>query len=95
VRKNEDTQRREILYRGMVQGVGFRFTASRMAARFQVTGFVENLADGRVRLVAEGDTPQIEGFLAAIQDALGAYIDGEEQTTGAPTYTFRSFSVRR
>jgi len=92
---DEGVQRREVLYRGTVQGVGFRFTASRIAVRFQVTGFVENLADGRVRLVAEGRCPQIEGFLAAIQEALGAFIDGAEQTTGAATYTFRTFSIRR
>jgi acylphosphatase len=83
-----------VLYCGNVQGVGFRFTARRIAARFPVTGFVENLADGRVRVVVEGEAPHIEGFLAAVQDALGSYIDGVEQTAGTPTGTWGTFSIR-
>jgi acylphosphatase len=45
-------QRRRVLYTGHVQGVGFRFTVRELAQRFAVTGFVRNLSNGKVELVA-------------------------------------------
>jgi hypothetical protein len=39
-------ERREVLYEGNVQGVGFRFTTNRVAGRFDVAGYVRNLPDG-------------------------------------------------
>ncbi len=47
---------------GEVQGVGFRFFAQRAAARHQVTGYVRNLADGRVEALAEGTPDSVEHF---------------------------------
>ena len=41
-------------FSGHVQGVGFRYTTRSVASRFAVTGYVRNLPDGRVELVAEG-----------------------------------------
>ncbi|MCA1818293.1 MAG: acylphosphatase, partial [Acidobacteria bacterium] len=45
---------RKFLISGRVQRVGFRFFAQRAAARHQVAGYVRNLADGRVEVLAEG-----------------------------------------
>ena len=59
-------QRREIYYSGMVHGVGFRFTTSRISRRFLVTGYVQNLSDGRVLLVAEGGQDDLDHFLTAV-----------------------------
>ncbi len=53
---------RKFLVGGEVQGVGYRFFAQRAAARHQVTGYVKNLKDGRVEVVAEGPAPQVEAF---------------------------------
>ncbi len=47
---------------GEVQGVGYRFFAQRAAARHQVVGYVRNLDDGRVEVLAEGPAPQVEAF---------------------------------
>ena len=58
-----DRQRCEIYYSGRVQGVGFRYTVRSIAGRFAVTGFVKNLRDGRVQLVAEGLAEEIQRFL--------------------------------
>jgi acylphosphatase len=50
------------LYAGHVQGVGFRYTVRHLAGGFQVSGFVRNLADGRVEVVAEGTPAELTGF---------------------------------
>ena len=47
---------------GEVQGVGYRFFAQRAAARHQVVGYVKNLDDGRVEVLAEGPAQLVEAF---------------------------------
>ncbi len=87
-------ERRTVLYRGLVQGVGFRYTARSIAARFAVAGYVRNLADGRVELVAEGAPAELDRFLAAISEAMGRYIDVTEQVTSPSTEGLRGFEIR-
>jgi acylphosphatase len=53
---------RKFLVGGEVQGVGYRFFAQRAAARHQVVGYVKNLEDGRVEVLAEGSAAQVEAF---------------------------------
>ena len=52
---------------GMVQGVGFRFFAVNRAKKYGVTGWVKNLYDGRVEIVAEGKRPELIMFLEDIR----------------------------
>lgn len=88
-------QRREVHYRGRVQGVGFRLTASEVARGYDVTGFVQNLPDGSVRLVAEAEPEELEAFLAAVRRAMQGYIHGEDVVSQPATGEFRQFSIRR
>ena len=67
-------ERRQIYYRGRVQGVGFRYTAHRLARGRDVTGFVRNLDDGRVELVAEGEPEQLDALQQAIAGELKSKI---------------------
>ena len=67
-------ERRRVHFSGRVQGVGFRYTCQSLSARFDVSGYVRNLADGRVELVIEGDPVEIDRFLATIQAEMGLYI---------------------
>ena len=53
---------RRFIISGEVQGVGYRFFAQRAAARHQVVGYVKNLADGRVEVLAEGPAHDVESF---------------------------------
>jgi acylphosphatase len=46
----------------MVQGVGYRFFAQRVADRLGVTGYVKNLSDGRVEIYAIGSPMQLESM---------------------------------
>ena len=60
-------KRIEIYVSGVVQGVGFRYFTKRVANELGIKGFVKNLPDGRVYIVAEGDENQLEKFLSAIR----------------------------
>src|SRR5207249_8898651 len=52
-------KRAHVFYAGRVQGVGFRYTAREVACGYEVTGFVRNLPDGRVEMVAEGEEEEV------------------------------------
>lgn len=52
---------------GVVQGVGFRFFAERVARRLGVRGFVRNLPDGRLELIAEAPAAAMEALLAQLR----------------------------
>jgi len=87
-------QRRIVYYTGRVQGVGFRYTTQRIAGRFDVVGFVRNLADGRVELVAEGERHELAVFLDEIRERLGQYIRDERIDTQPATGEFAAFAIR-
>ena len=91
---SEGQERRTIHYSGRVQGVGFRYTARRVAAAFHVAGYVQNLPDGRVKLVAEGIPTELDRFLAAIRAALTENIDHEQTAIEPATGEFANFDIR-
>lgn len=45
---------KKITFSGRVQGVGFRFTAQRIAMRCELTGYVRNMPNGSVEMLAQG-----------------------------------------
>jgi len=79
---------------GMVQGVGFRYTTRRTAAGYDVTGYVRNLPDGTVEIVAEGQREEILAFLGEVRKKMGPYIDDVDVDWGAATGEYSRFSVR-
>lgn len=50
---------RRYLVSGRVQGVGFRYFVAREAEALGVAGWVRNLPDGQVEVLAEGTEPQL------------------------------------
>ncbi len=87
-------ERWDILYEGTVQGVGFRYTARAIAARLDVSGYVRNLADGRVQLVAEGRPKELARLEEAIGQALGRYIVRSTRNVWPWTGEFEGFDIR-
>ena len=57
-------ERMHILVEGRVQGVWFRASTRDQGNELGLSGFVRNLPDGRVEVIAEGDRPQLEALLA-------------------------------
>jgi acylphosphatase len=90
----DEAQRREVYYSGRVQGIGFRYTACRIAQQFAVTGYVKNLPDGGVELVVEGRAEEIQAMLQAVQAEMGRFIRGVRETPSQATGRFSSFDVR-
>ena len=87
------TIRRTVYFSGSVQGVGFRYTAQATASRFDVSGYVRNLADRRVELVAEGTRDEVDRFQHALADAMRGYINDVTANDDAPTGEFTSFGI--
>ena len=86
-------QRRIVRFTGSVQGVGFRFTACRVAQRFAVTGTVRNCRDGSVECVVEGDEREIDAFVAELTEAMAGYIRSHTSEAGPATDQYDRFSV--
>lgn len=90
----KDLVRVRILAGGRVQGVAYRFYAEKMAARLDVTGWVRNLADGRVEILAEGAAVSIETFLERLRDGPSlARVDSFDVRREPATGEFGDFRV--
>jgi len=86
--------RKTVHYSGRVQGVGFRFTTQRIAEDYQVTGYVRNMPDGRVELVAEGAEAEVERFLNAVADRMSGHIQNTDVHTEPARGEFEAFGIR-
>ena len=82
-----------VYYSGRVQGVGFRFTAENIAIELGITGWVKNLGDGRVEIVAEAEEEVLEKFLERIKEYFSRYIHNVDSEGNEATDKFREFSV--
>ena len=68
-----------IVFRGRVQGVGFRATACGVARGYAVAGWVRNERDGSVLAMVEGAPAEVDRFVEAIQEALPGFVSGVER----------------
>ena len=88
-------KRVHVFYAGRVQGVGFRATAEEVAKRFGVVGWIKNLRDGRVELLAEADETTLERFLDAIRTGpMKNFINDVDIAWSSASDTFDEFEIR-
>lgn len=87
--------RRRVLFHGRVQGVGFRYTTASIAKRHPVVGYVKNLPDGSVELIAEAEPTVLEQFLADIATAFAGNIRQQCVDEIPCDEPFSMFEVRR
>jgi len=59
---------------GFVHGVGFRWFVQREAGELGLAGWVANLFDGTVEVVAEGPDPDLERLVAALWEGPAASV---------------------
>lgn len=88
-----ETQR--VLFSGRVQGVGFRWTTQRFAAHYDLTGWVKNLADGRVEMVAQARPTDIESLVCDLQTHFGDGITSIERESVRNSPVYEEFAIRR
>jgi acylphosphatase len=89
-----DVHHEIVHFTGRVQGVGFRYQTLQVAKEFEVSGYVQNLPDGRVRLEAEGAPQEIESFLVAIGERMEGYIRKTDRAADRRTAQFKGFMIR-
>jgi acylphosphatase len=91
----EDGAGLRAIVRGRVQGVGFRFFVLEVATGLGVKGYVRNLPDGGVEVIAEGPRDSLESLLAELRrgpslSRVDRVTDSWSEATGA----FTGFDVR-
>jgi len=80
---------------GRVQGVFFRAETQRAAQRFNITGWVRNMADGRVEAVIEGEDANVDKMIAWCHKGPPAARVEEVLITEEPyTGEFRDFDIK-
>ena len=74
---NKYMERYLIIFKGQVQGVGFRYTCQRIATELDLTGSAKNLDNGNVEVEIQGDEDKIMTFISKMLKQ-GSYlsIDG-------------------
>ncbi|MDP8253908.1 MAG: acylphosphatase [Candidatus Kaelpia aquatica] len=89
-------KRIQIYYSGRVQGVGFRFTVERIALDMRdIVGWVKNLPDGRVEVVAEAEEDDLKVFLGNIRNGImKSYIKREDIIWAIPEGGLDDFIIK-
>jgi len=82
------------VFSGTVQGVGFRFTARMLADRHKVKGWVRNTQDGKVEIVAEGESKDIDDFLDDLKRRFENYISNVDRKDLKPSNEYQDFQVK-
>lgn len=83
------------LVSGRVQGVSFRYFTQKRASSLKIVGWVRNLRDGRVEILAAGD----QGALAELETAIArgpllARVDGIERKPADIKLQLTGFQIR-
>ncbi len=84
---------RELTITGSVQGVGFRWTAKRIADSIGLDGWVRNNPDGSVGLAIEGADADLDAFVERLDQALGVYMAGVESRDVKPGRNINGFDI--
>ncbi|MHC4558629.1 MAG: acylphosphatase [Planctomycetota bacterium] len=84
---------KHIIFIGRVQGVGFRFTAHRMAHRHQLTGLVRNLRDGTVEMLVQGQPEDVDDCIRDIKEYFAGYIREAKIQEIPPNPQYTDFNI--
>ncbi len=86
--------RRTCYFSGRVQGVGFRYTVKNVSLQYNVSGFVQNLPDGRVELVIEGPDPDMDRLVEDVSQRMNGFIQKVDSVENPATGEFERFFIR-
>ncbi len=87
-------KRARIIVKGFVQGVFYRVSVRKVALDLGLKGFVRNLSDGNVEVVAEGDEEKINELIEFCKEGpSGAKVEGVDVTSEKPKNEFKDFEI--
>lgn len=87
-------KRYRLRFYGVVQGVGFRYTASHAANMYRLTGYVKNEYDGSVTCEVQGREEDIDQFIQTINRGRFIDVTGIDRTALELVDDERYFEVR-
>jgi len=88
-----DCFRLGVKFGGRVQGVGFRWNVKDVSSEYSVTGYVKNLSDGSVEMLAEGEEEEVLSFLVAVEERMLGYVRDRVQFPRSGVRQFSSFEI--
>lgn len=93
--KTSGISRREILFMGKVQKVGFRLEVFQLANKLGLTGWVENLADGSVRAQIQGEENRIDFLVQFMKSLRRAKVEKVEELNLEVKADEKEFKVKK
>jgi acylphosphatase len=87
-------ERIHVIVTGQVQGIGFRYFVKRQSEALCLTGFVRNLPEGQVEVVAEGSVDKLNQLIKLLEiGPSGALVIDLNMDMEAATGEFRDFQI--
>lgn len=85
---------RRFVFRGRVQGVGFRYSVRSLAKHYPVVGYVRNLADGTVEMLVRGQLPAVNDFVLRIGEQFTGNISQVDSSEAEFSQSLTGFEIR-
>ena len=82
-----------LYYSGKVQGIGFRYAVLDIALGLKICGWVKNLSDGRVEVLADAEEETLNNFLEQINQRFSRYIKEVNIEWQPASGEFRDFQI--
>ena len=84
-----------VIVSGVVQGVSYRYYVQDAATELSVTGWVQNLPDGTVEVLAQADGDTLKEFIEYLHEgSLHAKVEGVAAEWRTPKREFDDFTIR-
>jgi len=85
----------EVVVQGFVQGVGYRFFVIKKAKDYNLNGYVQNLLDGNVLIVAEGEKELLHELINNLKiGPIGAHVTSVDVKWFEEDLGFKNFSIK-
>ncbi|MCK5086051.1 MAG: acylphosphatase [Melioribacteraceae bacterium] len=85
----------EIVVKGLVQGVGFRYFVYSIADELKLNGYVKNLYSGEVYTIVEGIKNKVEEFANRVKvGPMHGHVTDYNIKWAEPTNEFSHFEIR-
>lgn len=85
---------KHIIFQGRVQGVGFRYTALRIASGLNLNGYVRNLPDGTVEMQIQGPAHDLEQCIQEIKDYFQSNLRDTKVVDQPPQPSLQDFRIK-